>query len=145
MKHASALLSYLILLASLTMSVWGVLGFIEYFSGYAPLMPLQNQNFPAGTQFIHWVLITASGLTYLFGYWVRWQYTPSAMVVLFACLITMCFIQTFDFMTRPDRYTAFAREAFYYVLISVYLFRSSRMRAHFQRAGDVSSAVSTKP
>ena len=53
--------SYLLILAATVMLGWGLLGFLEYFTGLAPLMPLQNATFPAGTQFIHWLLITLSG------------------------------------------------------------------------------------
>ncbi len=134
MKQVSAAFSYLILAAALIMSAWGVLGFIEYFTGRAVLLPLQNPNFPSGTQFIHWFLITASGFAYLAGFLSKWKYTPETMMVLFACLATMCFIQTFDFMTRPDRYSSFVIECVYYTITSTYLFRSQRMREHFSRA-----------
>ena len=136
MKTVSAAFSYLILAAAVVMSAWGVLGFIEYFSGKALLMPLQNSNFPTGTQFIHWFLITTSGFAYLSGYISRWKHTPQTMVVLYACLATMCFIQTFDFMTRPDRYRSFVVECVNYSIISTYLFRSQRMQEHFRRVQD---------
>lgn len=135
MSHISRLFSYVLLLAAAVMATWGVLGFIEFFTDKALLMPLQNPNFPSGTQFIHWFLITASGTTLLIGYFSRWKHTPNVMVVLFACLATMCFIQTFDFMVREDRYSSYVREVIYYTIFSVYLFRSQRMKEHFQRKG----------
>ena len=134
MKHASLVFSYLILFASSVLFGWGLLGMLEYLFGFAPLMPLQNANFPAGTQLVHWILILGAGTTYLVGYFTRWKHTPFAMVVLFAMLATLCAIETFDFMTRPDRYSAYAREVTYYVIMSVFLLRSVRMRAHFGRA-----------
>lgn len=133
MKQISMIFSYLILLASFVMLAWGLLGFMEYLFDIAPLMPLQTPTFPEGTQFIHWLLITASGGIYLTGYFTRWKYTPFAMVIIFPMLATLCAIQTFDFMTNPGRYTDFAREATYYILISIYLFRSERMLLHFGR------------
>ncbi len=133
MKHVSMLVSYLILLASGVMFGWGLLGLLEYLFGFAPLMPLQNPNFPPGTQLIHWIVILASGSVYLIGYITRWKHTPFAMVVMFAMLTTLCAVETFDFMTRPDRYGAYAREVTYYVLMSVFLLRSKRMHAHFRR------------
>lgn len=123
--------SYLVLLAAAVMLGWGTLGFLEYFTGLAPLVPLQNATFPDGTQFIHWLLITLSGSTFLAGYLLRWRYTPLAMIVLFAALATLCAIQTFDFMQNSGRYGDLARECTYYVLISIYLVRSKRMREHF--------------
>ncbi len=123
--------SCLIVLAASVMLGWGVFGFLEYFTGAAPLMPLQNPTFPAGTQFVHWTLITLSGATFLAGYFLRWKYTPLAMVVLFASLATLCAIQTFDFMVRPSRYWDFMRECIYYIVMSIYLLRAQRMRDRF--------------
>lgn len=132
---ASLGFSYLILLASTIMLGWGLLGFLEYFTGLAPLMPLQNPTFPTGTQTVHWILITLSGATYLAGYFLRWRFTPIAMLVLFASLATMCAIQTFDFMENPDRYRNFVQECINYTIISIYLFRSKRMQERFGQIG----------
>lgn len=123
--------SYLIVLASFIMLGWGLLGFLEYFTGLAPLMPLQNLTFPIGMQTLHWLLITASGATFLAGYFLRWRYTPIAMLVMFTALATMCAIQTFDMLETPDRYRNFVQECVNYIVISVYLFRSHRMRDRF--------------
>ena len=123
--------SYLLILAASVMFGWGTLGFLEYFTGLAPLMPLQNATFPDGTQFIHWLLIILSGSVFLIGYFLRWSYTPVAMIVLYAALATLCAIETFDFMENPSRYTDFMRECTYYILISIYLLRSTRMRERF--------------
>ncbi len=131
MEHVSRIFSYVLLIGALVMASWGTLGFFEYFTGKALLMPLQNPNFPSGTQFIHWFLISLSGYTLLIGYFRRWKYTPNVMVVIFACLTTMCFIQTFDFMVREDRYTSYVREVIYYIIFSIYLLKSKRMQEHF--------------
>ena len=133
LERLSQAFSYLIILASIVMFGWGTLGFLEYFTEWAPLMPLQNATFPNGTQFVHWLLITLSGSTFLAGYFTRWRYTPIAMIVLFASLATLCAVETFDFMENPSRYADFARECTYYVLMSIYLVRSKRMRNHFGR------------
>ena len=125
--------SYLLILAASVLLGWGVLGFLEYFTGWAPLMPLQNATFPSGTQFIHWLLITLAGSVFLTGYFLRWSYTPVAMMVLYAALATLCAIETLDFMENPSRYTDFVRECIYYILISIYLVRSTRMRKRFGR------------
>ena len=122
---------YLIVLASIIMLGWGLLGFLEYFTELAPLMPLQNPTFPPGMQTIHWILITASGATFLIGYVLRWRYTPIAMLVMFTALATMCAVQTFDMLENPDRYRNFVQECVNYTIISIYLFRSQRMRDRF--------------
>jgi hypothetical protein len=131
MKYVSMVFCYLLLLAGFVMFAWGGLGFLEYFTGMTPLVPLQNPTFPRGTQFIHWLLISASGTIYLAGYFTRWKHTPFAMVVIYAMLATLCAVETFDFMTKPGRYGSFIRECIGYVGISIYLFRSQRMRTHF--------------
>ena len=45
--------------------------------------------------------------------------------------LSLCAIETFDFMVNPGRYAAFARECAYYIVISIYLLRSRRMRERF--------------
>ena len=133
MKTISKIYAYFLLVASAGMFSWGVLGFLEYFTGLAPVTGLQNINFPNGTQFIHWLLITASGATFLVGYITRWKHTPIVKVVLYAMLATMCAIQTFDFMTEPWRYRSFVTEIIMYILNSVFLLKSSLMKEHFGR------------
>lgn len=134
MKIASLIYSYILLASSVVFCFWGTFGFIEYFSGRPILIALQNPNFPAGTQFIHWVLVSLKGFVFLGGYLKRWKYTPNVMVVIYASLATMCFIQTFDFMTRDDRYISYVGELTSYTIASIYLFRSKRMQGHFGRA-----------
>ena len=131
MQRLSRGFEYLIVLASAIMLGWGLLGFLEYFTGLAPLMPLQNSTFPPGMQSLHWILITASGATYLAGYVLRWRFTPIAMLVMFTALATMCAVQTFDMLENPDRYRNFVQECVNYIIISIYLFRSKRMRDRF--------------
>ena len=127
----SKIFSYVLILAASVNLCWGLLGFIEYFSGAALILPLQNPTFPGGTQLIHWFLITVSGAVFLLGYFTKWRYTPFAMVVIYAMLATLCAVETFDFMTNPSRYVDFIVEVISYILISIYLFRSQRMRLHF--------------
>lgn len=131
MKILSKIFSYLLLLYAVGMLIWGVLGFIEYLLGLVIIVPLQNPTFPAGTQFVHWTLITACGAIYLYGYFYKWKFTPYAMTTIFAMLATMCTIQTFDFMTEEWRYQSYVNEIIMYILISYYLFRSKLMRLHF--------------
>ncbi|MDP5220802.1 hypothetical protein Q5Y75_26810 [Ruegeria sp. 2205SS24-7] len=133
MERLSQGFEYLIVLASAIMLGWGLLGFLEYFTGLAPLMPLQNATFPLGMQTLHWILITASGATFLAGYVLRWSFTPIAMLVIFTALATMCAVQTFDMLENPDRYQNFAQECVNYIIISIYLFRSKRMGDRFGR------------
>ena len=133
LDRLSQAFSYLMVFAATVMLGWGILGFLEYFADLAPLMPLQNPTFPSGTQFVHWMLITVSGIVFMAGYFSRWSYTPIAMMVIYASLATLCAIETFDFMENPSRYADFARECVYYIVMSAYLVRSKRMRDRFGR------------
>ena len=132
-RKISLLYSYFLILGSIGMTTWGLAGFTEYLFDITVVIPLQNPNFPSGTQFIHWLLITLSGTVFLFGYFTRWKYTPNVKVTIYACLATMCFIQTFDFMTREDRYISYALEVTNYIIVSIYLFKSKLMQERFNR------------
>ena len=129
-KSISWLFLRLLLVAAIIMHIWGVLGFLEYLFGVS-IISLQNPNFPSGTQFVHWLLITLSGAIFLFGFVTKWSNTPVAMLVVYAMLGTMCTIQTFDMMTSPNRYLAFAVEITAYFSISIYLFTSQHSKEFF--------------
>ncbi|MEM9328031.1 MAG: hypothetical protein AAGA85_20360 [Bacteroidota bacterium] len=130
MTKASSVLAYLLLLVNIGMTLWGVLGFLEYLTGFA-LIPLQNPNFPSGTQFMHWLTITASGLIYLLGFITRWRYTPYAMIVSYAMLGTLCTVETFDFMTAEWRYRSYINEIMLYLLLSWYFLQSGFVKRYF--------------
>lgn len=133
MEKVSTLTSYLILIAHFGLCLWGMMGLFEYLTGITVLINLQNANFPTGTQFVHWVLSTSTGLSFLLGYFKKWKFTPFLMVTFYACLTTLCFIETFDFMTKESRYFLFTIEVVEYILISLYLFYSHRMTIHFKK------------
>ena len=135
MERASRLFSYLLVLVSTFMAAWGALGLLEYFTALAPVVPVQNPAFPSGLQFMHFVAIFTSGAVFLTGYFTRWHGTPLAMVVCFTALASLCSIETLDFLTNSDRYIRFAQEVFYYVVISIYLFRSKLMQERFAQNG----------
>ena len=131
-ERASWGFSTLLLIVFAGMLAWGVLGFIEYLFGAVLVVPLQNADFPPGTQFLHWVVITLSGAVFLAGYALRWRHTPYAMIVVFAMMVALCFVQTFDFMTNESRYVAFVLECITYLVIGTYLLRSKRMQSRFR-------------
>ena len=129
-KKISWLFLRLIALSAVAMLIWGIFGFLEYFFNFS-IIPLQNPDFLKGTQFLHWLLITASGVVFLFGFITKWPRTPTAMLVIYAMLGTMCFIQTFDMMTSQNRYIAYTSEVILYIAISIFLFRSQESKDHF--------------
>ena len=133
MKSLSNAFSYFLLVYAVGMLGWGLLGALEYFAGVVLFMPLQNPTFPPGTQFIHWLLICATGGTYLWGYFTRWPYTPLLMVLIFGMLAAMCFIQTFDFMENAERFRSYAVECTMYVVMGTYLLRAKPMQERFGR------------
>jgi hypothetical protein len=114
--------------------VWGVLGFIEYFVP-AAAFGLQDSNFPAGVQFLHWLLISSTGIIFVFGYLTRWTYTPFVTIVMYATLATLCFVETVDFNAfggGDRRFFIMGVEYVLYIILAAYLLRSEQVRLRFQ-------------
>jgi hypothetical protein len=132
MKIASKILLFVLLIWTMVMLIWGLSGFFEYFTGIKPVIHLQNSAYPKTVQFVHWLLITLTGGTFVFGYFLKWKWTPSFMVMLFSNLAVLCTIQTFDFMSEQWSYTAYSTEIVLYVLLSAFLLFSSHSKSHFE-------------
>jgi hypothetical protein len=132
MKLASKILLIVLLIWTMVMLIWGLSGFFEYFSGIKPFINLQNSAYPKAVQFVHWLLITLTGGTFVFGYFLKWKWTPYVMVILFSNLAVLCTIQTFDFMSEQWSYTAYSTEIVLYVLLSAFLLFSSLSKSHFE-------------
>lgn len=139
MSTISKWFSYVLVLYAVILTIWGVLGLIEYFVPAAAL-GLQNATFPPGTQFLHFVAILGTGVVFLVGFFTRWRYTAFATIVMYAVLATLCFVETFDFMVRPDRYVAIAIEYAMYIGFGTYLLRSKEMRRRFGWSAQPSAA-----
>lgn len=128
---------YVLLVIKVGLLVWGVLGFIEYFVPTAAL-GLQDSNFPQGVQFLHWLLISSTGLIFVFGYLRRWTYTPFVTIVMYATLATLCFVETVDFNAfggGDRRFFVMGMEYVLYISLAAYLLRSEQVRLRFQRVG----------
>ena len=124
---------YLILLviAHATVFVWGLAGFFEYFTGITPIIKLQNSAYPDGVQFVHWLLISLTGGTFLIGYFSHWTLTPFAMTLLYSNLAVLCTIQTFDFMSDQWSLNAYIIELIFYLVTSLFLIYSTVSKSHF--------------
>ncbi len=125
--------TYLILLViwSIVMFVWGLAGFFEYSTGIKPFIELQNKAYPNGVQFVHWLLISLAGGTFLMGYITHWNVTPFLMIVLFSNLAVLCTIETFDFMSEQWSLKAYIIELIFYLATSVFLLKSAVSKSHF--------------
>ncbi len=132
MKFLSKLYMGLLLAATTVMLIWGLAGFLEYFTGIVPIIKLQNDAYPRGVQFVHWLLITTTGAVFLIGYLTRWRWTPFVAVLMFSNLSVLCTIQTFDFMSDQWGITPYTVEMFSYVVHSVFLLSSKTSRNHFK-------------
>lgn len=122
-----------LLLVSAGLAVWGVLGLVEYFVPAVDL-GLQNNQFPAGLQFLHFFALLMTGAVFCAGYLLRWRGTPVGTVVMYAVLATLCFIETVDFGAfggGPLRFVPMALEYAVYLALSAYLLRSQTMRDFF--------------
>ena len=132
MKRISKVLMIVLLIWTMLMLVWGLGGSFEYFTGIKPIIKLQNSAYPSAVQFVHWFLITLTGGSFVFGYFLKWKWTPFVMVMLFFNLAVLCTIQTFDFMSEQWSYTAYFSELILYVLLSAFLLFSSLSKSHFK-------------
>ncbi|MEM7376546.1 MAG: hypothetical protein AAF460_03465 [Pseudomonadota bacterium] len=124
---------HLLLCVKAGLLVWGVLGFVEYVSP-AVAFGLQDANFPRGVQFLHWFLLVLTGATFVVGYLRRWRHTPTATVVLYATLATLCFVETVDFNAfggGDSRFAIMTAEFVLYAVLAVFLLRSAAVRARF--------------
>lgn len=124
-----------LLAISSVLAVWGALGLIEYFAPSVSL-GLQDPKFPAGLQFLHFASILATGVIFVGGYLTRWRFTPFAMILMYAVLATLCFIETIDFEAfggGPARFIPMTVEYAAYVGLSAYLLRSVTMRRRFSQ------------
>ena len=132
MKLLSKLYMSLLLIATIGMLVWGLAGFFEYYTGITPFIALQNPAYPNGVQFVHWLLITLTGSTFLIGYFAKWKWTPFAMILLFSNLAVLCTIETFDFMSEQWSFSAYAIEMVSYIVHSAFLLTSALSKSHFK-------------
>lgn len=112
---------------------WAVLGFVEYFVPSVEF-GLQDENFPRGVQFLHWLLILTTGTVFTIGFLLRWSRTPFATITMYATLATLCFVETVDFHAfggGTKRFFIMAAEYVLYIALSAYLLRSKKAREHF--------------
>lgn len=125
---------YVLFTVKCLLLVWGFLGFIEYL---APSVSfgLQDTNFPAGVQLLHWLLLLLTGSVFIVGFLRRWSYTPFATIIMYATLATLCFVETVDFNAfggGPKRFFIMAAEYVLYIVLSTYLLRSSQVKLRFE-------------
>ncbi len=126
---------YVLLVLKGMMVVWGVLGFTEYFIPSTEY-GLQDPNFPAGVQFLHWLLISLTGTIFVLGFLKRWRCTPFVTIMMYATLATLCFVETVDFDAfggGERRFFIMFVEYILYIALSTYLLRSTQVRQRFQR------------
>ena len=125
---------YILVFIKCILIIWGILGFIEYFSPSVSF-GLQDPNFPAGTQFLHWFLLVLMGSIFVMGFFGRWKHTPTVTVMMYATLATLCFIETVDFDAfggGTKRFFIMGGEYVLYIVLSIYLLRSKQVKAYFQ-------------
>ena len=125
---------YVLLTMKGMLVVWGVLGFIEYFVPTTEY-GLQDSNFPAGVQFLHWLLISLTGIIFIIGFLKRWRCTPFITIMMYATLATLCFVETVDFNAfggGERRFFIMSVEYILYIILSTYLLRSTQVRQRFQ-------------
>ena len=139
MGNIYRLLPFGLVLISTGLLCWGFLGLLEYFIPSISL-GLQNGEFPAGLQFLHFFAILITGVIFVFGYFTHWRHTPYATISMYMVLATLCFIETIDFGAFGGGTTALlimTLEFTLYLVLSVYLLRSPTIHHRFH-SGDAS-------
>ncbi|WP_169569324.1 hypothetical protein [Sneathiella limimaris] len=112
---------------------WGLLGLLEYAAPSLSL-GLQNEKFPSGLQFLHFLGILLTGVIFLLGYLKRWPHTVYATITMYAVLATLCFVETIDFGAFGGGSTGvliMLVEFSVYIGLSTYLLRSTAIKSHF--------------
>lgn len=132
MKIIAQLYLKLLLVWATILLVWGIAGFFEYFTSITPFIELQNQAYPNGLQFIHWLLISSTGTAFLLGYLIKWNWTPIVMVSLFSNLAILCTIETFDFMSEQWSFSQYIIELVFYLVTSIFLLFAKVSKSHFK-------------
>ncbi|MEM7269962.1 MAG: hypothetical protein AAF401_12005 [Pseudomonadota bacterium] len=130
-----------LLIVSAGLLCWGLLGLLEYASP-ALSLGLQDSNFPAGLQFLHFFALVLTGSIFVFGYLTRWHVTPYATITMYAVLATLCFIETIDFGAfggGPTGVAIMLAEFALYLGLSTYLLRSPAIHSRFQQASPTSN------
>jgi|GEM_PF-530973 len=125
-----------LLVVSAGLLCWGLLGLFEYVFP-ALNLGLQNSNFPAGLQFIHFFALVLTGSIFVFGYQTQWPHTPYATITMYAVLAAICFIETIDFGAFGGGATGvmiMLMEFALYIGLSTYLLRSNAIHHHFNHA-----------
>lgn len=94
----------------------------------------ENENFPAGLRFLHYLAIGLTGTIFVFGYLRRWLHTCHALITMFAVLAALCFVETIDFDAFGGGATGVSImlvKFTVYTGLSTYLFQSTAIRHRF--------------
>lgn len=120
-----------LLLIHTCLFVWAIVGFAEWFLPSVPWRAVSNPDFPRWVLFIHWSAILAGGAIFLIGYMTRWPHTPTAMAVAYGMMAVVCAIETFGFMTNPNKYIAMLAEYITYAGLTATYFYVPFIRDRF--------------
>lgn len=132
-RVARVLAVFLVLVHAALMAI-GIIGLAELLLPSTPWAPISNPAFPVPILWLEWLLLLAAGILFVFGYLLRWRYTPAAMAVAYGALAALCMIQTTWYLEGRMRYPLMVLEYLEYALILVFLFRSRYMRHRFRIA-----------
>lgn len=126
---------YILLAVKVALIIWGAMGMWEYLDP-SVAFGLQNPDFPAGVQLIHWKLLLLTGGIFCAGFILRWRHTPYATIIMYATLATLCFIETVDFNAFGGGATGRAimfGEFLLYLMLATYLLQSREIAMRFAR------------
>jgi hypothetical protein len=116
-----------LVLVHAVLGLWALVGLAELVID-APWPPLSNPELPPWLLAIHFTAMLATAALFVAGYATRARATPTAVLAAYGVLATICFVETFFFLTNELRFASMAIEYATYAAILWLLFRTLRER-----------------
>ncbi len=115
------------------LALWSLVGLAEWFVPDVPWKRLSNPLFPAEILLAHWLSILTASTIFIFGYFLKWRWTPAAMTFGYAAMAGVCAVETFGYLQHKTKFVDMAAEYIAYALILLFLYNSDFMKQRFSR------------
>ncbi len=125
------ILGIMLLILHIVLFIWAAGGTMEMIFNTVPWKPYTNPEFPFWVLVMHWGAVLFASVSFIYGYWTQWSKTPQIMLFAYGFMALVCVIETFGYMTSPNKYLAMGAEFAAYIAILWLLFRSSYFINYF--------------
>lgn len=115
---------YVLVFVHAVLLLWSAGGFLEMILTKVPWRPFTNPEFPFWVLMIHWSSVLFASVSFLYGYFAKWDKTPQIMAVAYGFMSSVCVIETLGYMTGRGKYIAMAAEFLTYSVILLLLFKN---------------------